>query len=240
MSLFKKGASALGRLLVVAALGATFLAGMFGVVYLSLKGEEVQIPKVVGKNLNDGSDELASMGLRIKKIATRYSEEEPNTILEQRPRAGTAAKTGLMVSVIVSQPNPDSTEAPASVLDDDEAIEEIEELPELKTDKAKKRSKRKPTKKASSKTRDVIDKKPKEGKDVPKAGGDPTGPNTPGVTAGPSGKPANPKLGSKPSVKKDGKKPPVKKDGKKPPVKKGGKKPKTGGETRSRKVQPSN
>jgi len=234
MSLFRKGASALGRLLVVAALGATFLAGMFGVVYLSLKGEEVEIPKVVGKNLNDGSDELASMGLRIKKIATRYSEEEPNTILEQRPRAGTAAKTGLMVSVIVSQPNPDSTEAPAEVLDDEDAIDEIEELPELKTDKAKKQSKKKPSKKASSRTRDVIDKKPKEGEEATKTD---TNPSNPADTAGPTGNPTDKPADKAPPVAP---KPANPKPDNRPPVKDDGKKPKNAGDTRSRKVKPSN
>lgn len=234
MSIFQKGASILGRLLVVAALGATFLAGMLGVFYLSLKGEEVEIPKIVGKNLNSGSDELASMGLRIKKIATRYSEEEPNTILEQRPRAGTPAKTGLMVSVIVSQPNPDSTEAPAEVIDDDEAIEEIEELPELKTDKAKKKSRKKPSKKVSSKTRDVIEKDPKKDKTDPKVADSKTDPKNIGDTAGPAAKPTDAKTKSK--------KPPVApkpnnpKTNNKPPVKKNGKKPKTAGDTRSRKV----
>lgn len=233
MSLFQKGISLLGRLVVVAALGTTFLAGMFGVVYLSLKGEEVEIPKVVGKNLNTGSDELASMGLRIKKIATRYSEEAPNTILEQRPRAGTPAKTGLMVSVIVSQANPDSTEAPAELLDDEKAIEEIEELPELKTDKAKKQSRKKPTQKASSKTRDVIDKKTDTAGDdaaVDSGSGDSKPPND---TAGPSGKPTDPKPNDK-------KPPATTKPDNNPPVKKDVQKPKTAGDTRSRKVQPSN
>ena len=161
MGFLEKGLSAIGRLLVVASLAATFLVGMLGVVYLQLKGEEVEIPKVVGKNFNDGQDELASYGLRIKKIASRYSEEKPNTILEQRPRAGTTGKSGLMISVVVSQENPDGSEAPTDLKDDEDAIEEIEELPELKTEKVKKKKKTKP-KKTASKTRDVIPDKSKE------------------------------------------------------------------------------
>ncbi len=175
MELFKKSAFAIGRLLIVGALGGTFLFGMFGVVYLQLKGEEVKIPRVVGKNYNDGVDELALQGLRIRKIASRYSEEKPNTILEQRPRAGTTAKTGLMISVVVSQPNPDGTEAPAAVKDDDEVIEEIEELPELKTEKAKKKSKSK-SKNAGAKTRDVIEDTP-----------DTSGSDSPGTDSPPAG-----------------------------------------------------
>ena len=147
-----KMALAVGRLVIVGALALTFVIGMFGVIYLQLKGEEIKVPKVVGKNYNVGVDELALSGLRVKKIATRYSEEKPNTILEQRPRAGTTAKTGLTVSVVVSDSNRDGSEVPMDIKDDEEVIEEIEELPELKTEKPKKRSKKKP----KTKTRDVI------------------------------------------------------------------------------------
>ena len=173
MGFLQKSASALGRLLIVGVLAATFLVGVFGVGYLQLKGNEIEIPKVVGKNFNTGGDELASYGLRIKKISSRYSEEAPNTILEQRPRAGTVAKTGLMISVVVSQENPDGNEAPANVKNDEEAIEEIEELPELKTDKPKKR-KTKP-KKTSPKTRDIIEEKPKNKDGKAPTGDDPAG-----------------------------------------------------------------
>lgn len=160
MGLMKSGVSAVGKLLVVMALAVTFLGGMLGVVYYQLRGEEVAIPKVVGKNFNDGKVDLNGVGLRIKKIASRYSNEEPNTILEQRPRAGTTAKSGLMISVVVSEKNPDGNEAPVGVKDDDEAIKEIEDQPELKIDKKKDKAK---PKKSGSKTRDVITNKPDEG-----------------------------------------------------------------------------
>ncbi len=182
MSLFEKGASAIGRLILVGVLAATFLTGLFGAVYYQLKGEEVEIPKLVGKNFNQGTDELASHGLRIKKIASRFSEEKPNTILEQRPRAGTTGKTGLIISVVVSKPNTDGAETPVDVKNDEESIEEIEDLPELKTDKAKKKAKTKP-KETSSKTRDVIDEKKEDG-DTSKTG-DATGGTDSKTTAKP-------------------------------------------------------
>jgi hypothetical protein len=158
MDFLKQGASAIGKILIAISLGAAFFAGLVGVIYLQLSGTEVEIPKVVGKNFNEGQDELSSMGLRIKKIATRYSNDNPNTILEQRPRAGTVAKTGLIISVVVSEPNPPGTEPPAEVKDDQEAIEEIQDLPELKTDKSKRQSKTS-DKKEEPKTRDVIEDK---------------------------------------------------------------------------------
>lgn len=156
MDIFKHGLSAIGKLLMAAALAAAFFAGLFGVVYLQLLGTEVEIPKVTGKNFNQGQEELAAMGLRIKKIASRFSNEDPNTILEQRPRAGTVAKTGLIISVVVSEPNPEGNEPPVEVKDDEEAIEEIQDLPELKTEKSRKKKKQ-DDENEELKTRDVLE-----------------------------------------------------------------------------------
>lgn len=158
MSFVKKSVSAIGRLLIVMALAAAFLVGMGGVVYMSLRGEEVKIPEIVGKDFVESEKELAALGLKIKKIASRYSEEKPNTVLEQRPRAGETAKAGLMISVIVSQVNPEGSEAPADVKkkkDDEEAIEEIEELISDQPKKSNK-SNQNSSKKKTSTTRDII------------------------------------------------------------------------------------
>ena len=161
MGFIKTGFSALGKLFIVVALAGAFIVGMGSVVYMSLKGEEVQIPEVVGKDFYESEKELAAMGLKVKKIASRYSEEKPNTILEQRPRAGSAAKTGLMVSVIVSQQNPEGTEAPAEIKkksEDEKDIEEIEDLISDEPIKKKKDSKTTDKKRATT-TRDTIKKK---------------------------------------------------------------------------------
>ncbi|REJ78361.1 MAG: PASTA domain-containing protein [Acidobacteria bacterium] len=181
MDFLRKGAVALGKLLIAGALAAAFFAGLFGVVYMQLTGTEVSIPKVVGKNFNDGEDELSDMGLRIKKIATRFSNEPPNTILEQRPRAGTIAKSGLIISVVVSEPNPPGTEPLPEVKDDEEAIEEIQDLPELETEKSRKRSKKNDSKE-EPKTRDVIEDKPetKDPSDPNATGTDQKGDDDPG------------------------------------------------------------
>ena len=237
MEFLKKGLTAIGRLLIVGVLAATFLVGVLGVSYLQLKGEEIEIPKIVGKNFNEGQDELEGYGLRIKKIASRYSEEKPNTILEQRPRAGSTAKSGLMISVVVSQENPDGTEAPADVKEDEDAIEEIEDLPELKTDKPKKKKKTKP-KKTSAKTRDVIEEKGKEGDkvilgaDTSKGGDSKTTAKSGDKGKNSSENPAGKKTGPAKTVKpKDGKTSP--KAPKKP-------KPKPAGDSRPRKAGKSN
>lgn len=176
MGLIKKGLSAIGKFFIVMALAGAFLVGMVGVVYMSLVGEELTIPEVVGKNFDESEKELTALGLKIKKIATRYSEEPPNTILEQRPRAGEAAKTGLMVSVIVAQPNPEGNEAPADVKkkgSDEEAIEEIEDLISDTPKKSSKNNQNSNKKKTSS-TRDVIKEKSNEN-DNSGAGADASG-----------------------------------------------------------------
>lgn len=167
MGFVKTGLSAIGKFFIVLTLAAAFLFGMVGVVYMSLLGEEVKIPEIVGKDFNESEKELAALGLKIKRIANRYSEEKPNTILEQRPRAGDTAKTGLMISVIVAQPNPEGSEAPADVRKKTEDEDDIEEIEELISDKPKKSSKSNSNsnKKKSSTTRDIIKEKSNQNSD---------------------------------------------------------------------------
>lgn len=130
MALFQSGFSALGKLLTVALLALSFLFGLGGVLFVSLQGEEVEVPEIVGKNFNDGEDELASLGLRIKRRADRYSQEPPDTVLEQLPKPGETVKTGQMVLVVTSKPNPEGGEAPATINKGDEKgdSERIEEM----------------------------------------------------------------------------------------------------------------
>lgn len=152
MGILKTGISAIGKLFIVVALAGTFLVGMVGVVYLSLRGEEVVIPEIVGKNFSDSEKELAALGLKLKKVRNIYSKEKPNTILEQRPRAGEIGKTGLMVSVYVAEPNPDGQETPATIIKDDE---EGETAPDLEIPSDKKKSNKNANVKKAATTRDV-------------------------------------------------------------------------------------
>ncbi len=159
MSFIKSGLSALGKFFIVLALAGAFIVGLVSVVYMSLKGDEIQIPEIVGKDYKQSEEELTALGLKIRRIANRYSEEQPNTILEQRPRAGSTAKSGLMISVIVAQPNPDGSEAPAAVkkkADDESDIEEIEEMISDKPKKSNNKATNTNTKKKASTSRDVI------------------------------------------------------------------------------------
>jgi beta-lactam-binding protein with PASTA domain len=160
VSFFKKIGSALGKLLIIASLAAAFFIGMVFVVYRSLQGSEITVPEIVGKNYAESEKELEGLGLRIKKRADRYSEEAPNTVLEQLPKPGDTVKTGQLILVVTSKPNPEGDEKPTTLKKGNQSIDEddTEKIEELISDKPKKKSNSNAntSKKKGSTTRDVI------------------------------------------------------------------------------------
>ena len=159
MSLIKSGFSAIGKLFIVAALAGTFLAGMGGVVYMSLQGDEIKVPEITGKDFVESERELTALGLKIKKRADRYSTEKQNTILEQLPKAGDTVKTGQMILVVTSKVNPEGGEAPTTIKkigqEEEDDTEKIEEMISDKPKKTNKTNTNSNKKKADTK-RDVI------------------------------------------------------------------------------------
>jgi PASTA domain len=121
VNLIKTITSAFGKMAIVAALLGAFLVGLVSVVWLSLRGEEVKVPEVVGKDVLESEKELAALGLKLKRRANRFSEEKPNTILEQLPKPGDSVKTGQTISVVVSRINPEGSEEPAVIEKDNDA-----------------------------------------------------------------------------------------------------------------------
>ena len=159
MSFAKKSASAFGKLFTVIALAGTFIVGLVGVIYLSLQGEELKVPEIVGKDFVESERELASLGLRIKRRADRPSSDKPNTVLEQLPKAGDTVKTGQMILVVTSKAGLEGEEAPATIkknTDEDDS----EKIEELISDKPKKSNKANTNananKKKASTARDVL------------------------------------------------------------------------------------
>lgn len=208
MSFVKKGASALGKLIVVIVLGVAFVAGLAGVVFMSLQGSEVKVPEIVGKNFNDSEKELESLGLRIKKRADRYSEEAPNTVLEQLPRPGDTVKTGQLILVVTSKPNPEGEERPATIQKGNQQQDDSETIEELISDKPKKRdsnSNSNTNKKKTSATRDVIQGSNTATNSSADTGGTGDKSNSNKEKDGqnpPDGKPANPGPSPKPTASK--------------------------------------
>lgn len=160
MSLLKSGASAFGKLLVFAGLAAAFGAGLIGAVFLSLRGEEVKVPEIVGKDFGASEQEIEGLGLKIKKRATRYSQERPNTVLEQLPKAGDTVKTGQTILVVISEQNPEGTEAPATIKKSTET-EEPTDSTDIAPEKTVKTNKNTNVKKPAQTTRDVASNKNK-------------------------------------------------------------------------------
>ena len=157
MSFLKTGASAIGKLFIVIALAGTFLVGMVGTVYLALRGEELKVPEIVGKDFAESEKELTAMGLKIKRRADRFSEEKPNTVLEQLPKAGDTVKSGQMILVVVSKNNPEGTEAPATVKKDSGLTDDGDA--NVNPDKPKKNTNSN-VKRPAQTTRDVVSNKP--------------------------------------------------------------------------------
>jgi beta-lactam-binding protein with PASTA domain len=136
VSIANKGLSAIGKLLSVALLLAAFGVGLAGVVYVSLSGEEIKVPEIVGKDFVESEKELAALGLKIKKRADRASADPINTVLEQLPKPGETVKTGQMILVVVSKAGGEA-EVPPSLKKDVEA-DDTEKIEEMISDKPKK------------------------------------------------------------------------------------------------------
>lgn len=161
MGLIKSGFSAIGKLFIVIALAGTFLVGMGGVVYMSLQGQEIKVPEITGKDFVESEKELASLGLKIKRRADRYSTEKPNTILEQLPKPGETVKTGQMILVVTSKTNPEGQEEPTTIKKSNEE-DDTEVIEDMISDKPKKTNKNTNTnsnKKKADTKRDVIGNK---------------------------------------------------------------------------------
>lgn len=136
MAILNKGLSVLGKLGLLAVLLAVFIGSMAGVVYMSLSGEEIKVPELVGKDFVESERELAALGLKIKRRADRPSAEKINTVLEQLPKAGETVKTGQMILVVTSKAGLDA-DTPKSLIEDIES-DDTEKIEEMISDKPKK------------------------------------------------------------------------------------------------------
>jgi beta-lactam-binding protein with PASTA domain len=119
-----KVTSIFGKVVLLAAVLAAFLIGLFGTIRLSLRNPEVKVPNVVGKDKATAEAELASLGLNLKARMTRYvPDKQPNTILDQSPQPDSVVKKGLPVAVIIARA-PKEGEAPEEEASDEEETTE--------------------------------------------------------------------------------------------------------------------
>jgi beta-lactam-binding protein with PASTA domain len=155
MSIISKGFSALGKLVTVVILLATFAGGMVAVVYMSLSGAEIKVPEIVGKDFVESEKELAALGLKIRKRADRVSGDQINTVLEQLPKAGETVKTGQWISVVVSKAGQTNEEPPPPSLKNDIEADDSDTIEDMISDKPKKKANSNTSKKRADTTRDV-------------------------------------------------------------------------------------
>lgn len=158
MGFISTGLSAITKLAALGILLMAFIAGLAGVVYMSLSGTEIKVPEIVGKDFIESEKELAALGLKIKRRADRASTEKINTVLEQLPKPGETVKTGQMILVVVSKAGATADETPKSLIKDIEA-DDTEKIEEMITDKPKRKSNSNSNanaKKKADTTRDTI------------------------------------------------------------------------------------
>ncbi|MGH9897242.1 MAG: PASTA domain-containing protein [Pyrinomonadaceae bacterium] len=96
--------SFLTRTGAVAAIMTVFSISLALTVYLSLRNPESKVPDIKGRNRTEAEAMLGKEGLNIRVRAARYSaSSNPDTIIDQSPRAGAVVKSGVTVSVVVSR-----------------------------------------------------------------------------------------------------------------------------------------
>lgn len=69
---------------------------------LSSGPASVQVPDLVGRDLNQARTMLEQIGLRWNVEVNRFSPDPPNTVVEQTPRPGSTVGTGSRISLTIS------------------------------------------------------------------------------------------------------------------------------------------
>jgi hypothetical protein len=115
LNFLQSGLSVIGKLSVIIILLGAFLFGLGGTLFMALRSPEVKVPEVVGKDFLAAEKELEAGGLKLRKRTDRFSQEKPNTILEQSPLAGDLVKAGQTVSVVIARAEAESGEKAAEV-----------------------------------------------------------------------------------------------------------------------------
>lgn len=107
----------LGKLLVlIGALGVTFLVFFGLAMRVALRAREVQVPSLAGKSVADATRMLADLGLGVRVDESRRTDEKvgEGLIVQQDPPAGVQARSQRTIRVWVSS-GPRATTVPPLV-----------------------------------------------------------------------------------------------------------------------------
>ncbi len=73
-------------------------------VVVARKSEDVKIPDVVGKPIDDARKLLADAGFDVADPTPEASDKPPSSVIKQTPPANEAAKRGSMVRLVIAEP----------------------------------------------------------------------------------------------------------------------------------------
>lgn len=90
------------RLFILAILIIAFIGSALTAIYLS-RGQEVTVPKVVGKNQAEAKKIAQASGLQVDAIEVFDEESPADTVIRQEPKAGMVVKQGYTIKVYFSR-----------------------------------------------------------------------------------------------------------------------------------------
>jgi len=143
VSLAQSGLSIFGKLSIIIVLLGAFLFGLGGTLYMALRSPEVKVPEIVGKDFLAAEKDVEAMGLKLRKRTDRFSQEKPNTILEQAPLAGESVKAGQTISVVIARAEAEAGEKAAEVKKENVNDNSSKAVEEPQSEVEKSRQKRK-------------------------------------------------------------------------------------------------
>ncbi len=100
-------------------------AGIFAAYHaFSNTGEEVEVPMLIGKNVDDAKEILDELGIKYEIVYTESDEVEANEVISQSIDAGQRIKTGRTIELTVSS-GVDSVDVPSVVGKTEKAAKEM-------------------------------------------------------------------------------------------------------------------
>jgi serine/threonine-protein kinase len=100
-------------LLLVGALGATFLLAFYASMRVAMRASQVQVPDLTGRTVNEARQELQNLELRLTVDENRRPHQEipAGHVMQQDPPAGVGARPERTVRIWISS-GPPSTRVP--------------------------------------------------------------------------------------------------------------------------------
>jgi serine/threonine-protein kinase len=86
--------------------GTAVSAGSTVDLVIAQRGDQTEVPDVVGKDQVQAARALRADGLWVGSVTQEVSDQPPGTVLRTNPKAGTAVRPGSTVDLIVAKAPP--------------------------------------------------------------------------------------------------------------------------------------